>query len=107
MRFLARSKRGTRSMPAWLFVATRQRSRRFCASGWEETKEGAAVWWRSPDDRTGLGFPDRCQLRDCVVSDPLLKQGALPLTLAGGDFWGRLTRSVFRPKPRLAERRRC
>src|SRR5271157_3637565 len=23
-------------------------------SGWEETKEGAALWWRSPDDRTWL-----------------------------------------------------
>ena len=35
--FLARSKRGTRSMPAWLIVGTRQRRRRFCASGWEAT----------------------------------------------------------------------
>src|SRR5208283_2670463 len=50
--FLARSKRGTRPMPAWLFGGTRQRRIQFCASGWEETKEGAAVWWRSPDDRT-------------------------------------------------------
>ena len=52
--FLARSKRGTRPMPAWLFGGTRQRRIQFCASGWEETKEGAAVWWRSPDDRTWL-----------------------------------------------------
>ena len=52
--FLARSKRGTRPMPAWLFGRTRQRRIQFCASGWEETKEGAAVWWRSPDDRTWL-----------------------------------------------------
>ena len=49
-----RSKRGTRPMPAWLFGGTRQRRIQFCASGWEETKEGAAVWWRSPDDRTWL-----------------------------------------------------
>ena len=48
VRFLARSKQGTRSMPAWLIVGTRRRRRRFCASGSEETKEGAAVWWRSP-----------------------------------------------------------
>jgi hypothetical protein len=41
--FLARSKRGTRPMPAWLFGGTRQRRIQFCASGWEETKEGAAV----------------------------------------------------------------
>jgi hypothetical protein len=33
VRFLARSKRGTRSMPAWLIGGTRRR--RFCASGWE------------------------------------------------------------------------
>ena len=52
--FLARSKRGTRPMPAWLFGGTRQRRIQFCESGWEETKEGAAVWWRSPDDRTWL-----------------------------------------------------
>src|SRR5208337_854344 len=52
--FLARSKQGTRPMPAWLFGGTRQRRKQFCASGWEETKEGAAVWWRSPDDRTWL-----------------------------------------------------
>ena len=37
-------------MPAWLIGGTRQRKGRFCASGWEETKEGAAVWWRSPKD---------------------------------------------------------
>ena len=43
VRFLARSKRGIRSMPAWLVGGTRQRRRWFCASGWEETKEGAAV----------------------------------------------------------------
>ena len=41
--FLARSKRGTRPMPAWLFGGTRQRRIQFCSSGWEETKEGAAV----------------------------------------------------------------
>ena len=52
--FLARSKRGTRLMPAWLFGGTRQRRIQFCASGWQETKKGAAVWWRSPDDRTWL-----------------------------------------------------
>src|SRR5271157_2759160 len=52
--FLDRSKRGTRPMPAWLFGGTRQRRIQFCASGWEETKEGADVWWRSPDDRTWL-----------------------------------------------------
>ena len=51
---LARSKRGTRPMPVWLFGGTRQRRIQFCASGWEETKEGAAVWWHSPDDRTWL-----------------------------------------------------
>ena len=51
---LARSKRGTRSMPAWLFAGTRQRRRRSCASGWEETKEGVAGWWRSPDDQKWL-----------------------------------------------------
>jgi hypothetical protein len=54
VRFLARSKRGTRSMPAWLIVGTRQRRRRFCASGWDEIKEGAAVWWRSPKDGNWL-----------------------------------------------------
>ena len=43
VRFLARSIRGIRSMPAWLVGGTRQRRRWFCASGWEETKEGAAV----------------------------------------------------------------
>ena len=37
-------------MPAWLIVGTRQRRRRFCASGWEETKERAAVWWRMKSD---------------------------------------------------------
>ena len=37
-------------MPAWLIGGTRQRRRRFCASGWEEIKEGAAVWWRFPKD---------------------------------------------------------
>jgi hypothetical protein len=52
--FLTRSKGGTRSMPAWLIGGTRQRRRRFCASGWEETKEGAAVWWRSPKDGNWL-----------------------------------------------------
>ena len=31
------------------------------ASGREETKEGGAVRWCSPDDRNGLGIPDRCQ----------------------------------------------
>ena len=50
VRFLARSKRGTRSMPAWIIVGTTQRRRRYCASGWEESKEGAAVWWHSPKD---------------------------------------------------------
>jgi hypothetical protein len=54
VRFLVRSKRRVRSMPAWLIVGTRQRRRRFCASGWEETKEGAAVWWRSPKDGNWL-----------------------------------------------------
>jgi hypothetical protein len=54
MGFLARSKRGTRSMPAWVSGRTRHRRRQFCASGWEETKEGAAVWWLSPDDRNWL-----------------------------------------------------
>ena len=54
VRFLARSKRGTRSIPAWLIVGTRQRRRRFCASGWEENKEGAAVCWRSPKDGNWL-----------------------------------------------------
>ena len=48
--FLARSKRGTRSMPAWLIGGTRQIRRRFCASSCKETKEGVAVWWRSPKD---------------------------------------------------------
>jgi hypothetical protein len=52
--FLDRSKRGTRSMPAWLIVGTRQRRRRSCASDWEETKKGAAVWWRSPKDGNWL-----------------------------------------------------
>ena len=52
--FLARSKRGTRFMPAWISGGTRYRERQFCASGWEETKEGAAVWWLSPDDRNPL-----------------------------------------------------
>ncbi len=56
VRFLARSKRGTRSMPAWLIVGTRQRRRRFCASGWEETKEGAAVWRRLQKMETGSDF---------------------------------------------------
>src|SRR5262249_5560509 len=41
-------------MPAWLFGGMRRRSRRFCASGWEAIKEGAAVWWRSPNDRNWL-----------------------------------------------------
>jgi hypothetical protein len=48
-------------MPAWISGGTRYRRRRFCASGWEETKEGAAVWWLSPDDRNWLRFPDRYQ----------------------------------------------
>ena len=50
VRFLAQSKRGVRSMPAWLIGGTRQRRRRFCASGWEDTTERVAVWWRSPKD---------------------------------------------------------
>jgi hypothetical protein len=37
-------------MPAWLVGGTRQRRRWFCASGWEETKEGAAVCRRTPTD---------------------------------------------------------
>jgi hypothetical protein len=28
-------------MPAWLILGTRQKSRRYCVSGWEETKENA------------------------------------------------------------------
>ncbi len=44
-------------MPAWLIGGTRQRRRRYCASGWEETKEGSAVWWRYPNDRNRLDFP--------------------------------------------------
>ena len=53
--FLARSKRGTRPMPAWLFGGTRRIQ---CwHSGWEETKEGAAVWWRSLTIEPGSDFP--------------------------------------------------
>src|SRR5262249_37103774 len=39
-------------------------------SGWEETKEGAAVGWLSPDDRTWLG----CALIYYPLH-PLLKKG--------------------------------
>ena len=49
-------------MPAWLIGGPRQRRRRFCASGWEETKEGAAVGWRAPNEGNWLGFRDRSHL---------------------------------------------
>ena len=74
VRFLARSNRRTRSMPAWLIGETRQRRRRFCASGWEATKEGAAVWWRSPNDRVPGNKTERQ-----TVSSPRWEQEATAL----------------------------
>ncbi len=94
VRFLARSKRGTRSVPAWLIGGTRQRRRRFCASGWEETNERAAVSWRSPKD----GERHQTVAPSLVTSQPYA-QNRLPLCLvppishAGMDLGPRFDRA--------------
>ena len=63
MRFLARSKRGTRFRTASPLGGTRQRRRRFC-SPWVGRDQGRRhCRWRSPDDRNWLSFHDRYQLR--------------------------------------------
>jgi hypothetical protein len=52
-------------MPAWLIVGNKTRSRRFCATGWEETKEGAALWLKGvrsvngSDSVSGFGLKDK------------------------------------------------
>ena len=54
VRFLARSKRGTRFRTASLLGGTRQRRRRFC-SPWVGRDQGRRhCRWRSPDDRNWL-----------------------------------------------------
>ena len=63
VRFLARSKRGTRFRTASPLGGTRQRRRRFC-SPWVGRDQGRRhCRWRSPDDRNWLSFHDRYQLR--------------------------------------------
>ena len=63
VRFLARSKRGTRFRTASPLGGTRQRRRRFC-SPWVGRDQGRRHCpWRSPDDRNWLSFHDRYQLR--------------------------------------------
>ncbi len=44
-------------MPAWLFGGTRQRRIQFCASGWEEPREGAAVGGARLTIEIGAEFP--------------------------------------------------
>ena len=59
VRFLARSKRGTRFRTAPLLGGTRQSRRRFC-SPWVGRDQGRRhCRWRSPDDRNWLSFHDR------------------------------------------------
>ena len=61
VRFLARSKRGTRFRTTSLLGGTRQRGRRFC-SPWVGRDQGRRhCRWRSPDDRNWLSFHDRYQ----------------------------------------------
>src|SRR5271157_3219961 len=61
VRFLARSKRGTRFRTASPLGGTRQRRRRFC-SPWVGRDQGRRhCRWRSPDDRNWLSFHDRYQ----------------------------------------------
>ncbi len=61
VRFLARSKRGTRFRTTSLLGGTRQRRRRFC-SPWVGRDQGRRhCRWRSPDDRNWLSFHDRYQ----------------------------------------------
>ena len=56
VRFLARSKRGTRFRTASPLGGTRQRRRRFC-SPWVGRDQGRRLCrWRSPDDRNWLSF---------------------------------------------------
>jgi hypothetical protein len=56
VRFLARSKRGTRFRTASLLGGTRQRGRRFC-SPWVGRDQGRRdCQWRSRDDRNWLSF---------------------------------------------------
>ena len=63
VRFLARSKRGTRFRTASPLGGTRQRRRRFC-SPWVGRDQGRRhCRWHSPDDRNWLSFHDRYQLR--------------------------------------------
>ena len=61
VRFLARSKRGTRFRTTSLLGGTRQRRRRFC-SPWVGRDQGRRhCRWRSPDARNWLSFHDRYQ----------------------------------------------
>ena len=71
VRFLARSKRGTRSRTASLLGGTRQRRRRFC-SPWVGRDQGRRhCRWRSPDDRNWLSFHDRYHVtRDRLEPPP-------------------------------------
>jgi hypothetical protein len=51
VKFLARSKRGTRSRTALLHVGKKQRRRRFCTPLVEREQGRRRCWWCSPDDR--------------------------------------------------------
>jgi hypothetical protein len=52
-------------MPAWISGGTTYRTRQFCASGWEETKEGAATSGNEPGNtglRNGITEPSATDL---------------------------------------------
>ena len=71
VRFLARSKRGTRFRTASPLGGTRQRRRRFC-SPWVGREQGRRhCRWRSPDDRNWLSFHDGYQLIPIADSEPI------------------------------------
>jgi len=57
VRFLARSKRGTRFRTAPLLSGTKQRRRRFSRLRWGETKEGDAVGGARLTIEIGADFP--------------------------------------------------
>ena len=61
VRFLARSKRGTRFRTASLLGGTRQRRRRICSPLVGRDQGRRHCRWRSPDDRNWLSFHDRYQ----------------------------------------------
>jgi hypothetical protein len=57
VRFLARSKRGTRFRTASLLGGRKLRTRRFCTPSVGRDEARRRCWWRSPDDRELAEFP--------------------------------------------------